>query len=198
MARKRRRRHHRIVLTGGPGGGKTTAADLFRRELGPKVVVVPEAASLLFNGGFPRTDDVEGRRATQRAIFAVQKGLEQFHHAQYPGRLLLCDRGALDGAAYWPNRPADFYREMGTTQKAELESYDAVLFFESAAVGGLTIEGGNPARTESARQAVLLDSRIRALWSPHPRFLFVPQSTSFIEKISYGLALLQGLVRELG
>ena len=30
----------RIVLTGGPGGGKTTAADLFRREIGERVVVV--------------------------------------------------------------------------------------------------------------------------------------------------------------
>src|SRR5687768_10782133 len=38
----------RIVLTGGPGGGKTTAADLFRREIGDRVVIVPEAATILF------------------------------------------------------------------------------------------------------------------------------------------------------
>jgi hypothetical protein len=31
----------RVVLTGGPGGGKTTAADLFRREIGDRVVIVP-------------------------------------------------------------------------------------------------------------------------------------------------------------
>src|SRR6186713_3191320 len=43
----------RIVLTGGPGGGKTTAADLFRREIGDRVVIVPEAATILFAGGFP-------------------------------------------------------------------------------------------------------------------------------------------------
>ena len=42
----------RIVLTGGPGGGKTTAADLFRREIGDRVVLVPEAATILFQGGF--------------------------------------------------------------------------------------------------------------------------------------------------
>ncbi len=45
----------RIVLTGGPGGGKTTAADLFRREIGDRVVIVPEAATILFQGGFPRS-----------------------------------------------------------------------------------------------------------------------------------------------
>lgn len=41
----------RVVLTGGPGGGKTTAADLDRREIGDEVVVVPEAATLLYFGG---------------------------------------------------------------------------------------------------------------------------------------------------
>ena len=32
----------RIVLTGRPGGGKRPAADLFRREIGGRVVIVPE------------------------------------------------------------------------------------------------------------------------------------------------------------
>jgi broad-specificity NMP kinase len=53
------------VVTGGPGGGKTTAADLFRRELGERVVVVPEAATLLFMGGFPRSNDAQARKAAQ-------------------------------------------------------------------------------------------------------------------------------------
>ncbi len=53
----------RVVVTGGPGVGKTTAADLFRRELGDRVVIVPEAATLLFAGGFPRSSEVHARRA---------------------------------------------------------------------------------------------------------------------------------------
>ena len=56
-------RRCRIVLTGGPGGGKTTAADLYRREIGEKVVVVPEAAMILFSGGFPRMRDHGAARA---------------------------------------------------------------------------------------------------------------------------------------
>lgn len=48
----------RIVLTGGPGAGKTTAADLYRRQIGEDVVVVPEAATLLHLGGFPRSNDI--------------------------------------------------------------------------------------------------------------------------------------------
>src|SRR6478672_3468896 len=90
----------RIVLTGGPGGGKTTAADLFRREIGERVVVVPESATLLFAGGFPRSTDAPARRASQRAIYHVQRNLEDVQSARYPDRVLLCDRGTVDGAAY--------------------------------------------------------------------------------------------------
>src|SRR5688572_13816852 len=94
-------RRCRIVLTGGPGGGKTTAADLFRRELGEAVVIVPESATILFAGGFPRSDQVDAGRAVQTAIFHVQRNLEDVQSARYPDRVLLCDRGTIDGAAYW-------------------------------------------------------------------------------------------------
>ena len=82
----------RVVLTGGPGGGKTTAADLFRREIGERVIVVPEAATLLFSGGFPRLTNSSAQRSTQCAIYQVQRGLEDIQAARYPDRILLCDQ----------------------------------------------------------------------------------------------------------
>src|SRR6187402_3279455 len=66
----------RIAMTGGPGGGKTTAADLFRRELGEQVVIVPESATILFGGGFPRSTEGAARSSAQAAIFHVQRNLE--------------------------------------------------------------------------------------------------------------------------
>jgi predicted ATPase len=187
----------RIVLTGGPGGGKTTAADLFRREIGDRVVVVPEAATLLFSGGFPRTADTRARKAAQQAIYHVQTQLENIQSALYPERILLCDRGTIDGAAYWPEDPAGFFAAVGSTEGAELARYDAVLFFESAAVGNMSIEGGNPTRVETNAEAVALDHRLRALWSKHPRFAVVPHHPSFLKKIMLGLALLDSLVAQL-
>jgi len=187
----------RIVLTGGPGGGKTTAADLFRREIGERVVVVPEAATLLFSGGFPRTADARARKAAQQAIYHVQTQLENIQSALYPERVLLCDRGTIDGAAYWPDEPAGFFAAVGSSERAELERYDAVLFFESAAVGNISIEGGNPTRVETNAEAVALDARLRALWSKHPRFAVVPHHPSFVKKIMLGLALLDSLVAQL-
>lgn len=187
----------RIVLTGGPGGGKTTAADLFRREIGERVVLVPEAATLLFSGGFPRSDHPSAVLAAQRAIYHVQRNLEDVQAALFPGRILLCDRGTVDGAAYWPGEAHHFFNAVGSTLDHELTRYDAVVFFETAAVGNLEIEGGNPIRNESIEQAVELDRRLRHVWSKHPRLVVVPHNASFFKKISFGLAVIDGLVSEL-
>lgn len=184
----------RIALTGGPGGGKTTAADLFRREIGARVVVVPESATILFAGGFPRSVDPVARVATQRAIFEVQRNLEDVQAALYPERVQLCDRGTVDGAAYWPDGPDAFFRSLDTSHAGELARYDAVLFFETAAVGGHVVEGGNRYRVESAEQAIELDRRLRALWAPHPRFHLVRHDASFLRKITAALAILDHLV----
>lgn len=186
----------RIVLTGGPGGGKTTAADLFRREIGEDVIVVPESATILFAGGFPRATDEAAQRSVQRAIFEVQRSLEDVQAASYPDRVLLCDRGTVDGAAYWPDGEDGFFDEMGSTHAAELARYDVVLFFETAAVGGLTFEGGNRYRVESDEEAVGLDRRLRALWAPHPRFHLVPHHESFLRKITIGLSILESVVAD--
>ncbi len=190
--------HCRICLTGGPGGGKTTAADLFRREIGERVVVVPEAATMLFSGGFPRVSEPGAAIAAQQAIFHVQRNLEDLQAARFPGRVLLCDRGTVDGAAYWPGEPADFFHAVGTSHEEQLARYDAVIFFESAAAGGMeVVEGGNPVRNEGIEQARALDLALRRLWESHPRFVLVPHNRSFFKKITYGLATIEGIVATL-
>jgi predicted ATPase len=188
----------RIVVTGGPGGGKTTAADMFRREIGERIVIVPEAATMIFSGGFPRYDDLQSATsAVQRAIYHVQRNLEDVQGAKYHDRILLCDRGTIDGAAYWPGEPEEFYAEMGTSLEEEMSRYDGVIFFESAAVGGMGIEGGNPERCESLEEAVELDRKLRSIWSQHPCFQVVHHTPSFLKKISLGLAIMEDMVTEL-
>jgi predicted ATPase len=187
----------RIVLTGGPGAGKTTAADLFRREIGERVVIVPESATLLFSGGFPRVTGPDARRAAQSAIYHLQRNLEDVQSARFPERILLCDRGTVDGAVYWPDEPASFFAAMGTTEAQELARYDAVIFFESAAVGGSAIEGGNSARIETVEEAAHLDHRLRAIWSKHPKFVVVRHNPSFFRKITFGLTALESIVADV-
>ncbi len=196
-------KHHtkhpaRIVITGGPGGGKTTALDLFRREIGDRVAVVPEVATMLFSSGLPRSADTPSVKIVQSAIYQMQHYLEKLCETQHPGRMLLCDRGTIDGAAYWPDdHPHEFFHAQGTTLHEELTRYDAVLFFESAAVGGMMIEGNNPTRIESPSEAIELDTKLRNLWSRHSRFVLVPHNISFFKKISSGLAAMESIVTQL-
>ena len=51
-----------VVLTGGPGGGKTALLEMARRYFCQHVVILPEAASIIFGGGFPRLVAPGGRR----------------------------------------------------------------------------------------------------------------------------------------
>jgi len=107
-------RRKRIALTGGPGAGKTAVIELVRRLLCDHIHVLPEAASIVFGGGFPRGTSSAQRRAEQRAIFFVQRELEATADEE-PLEIVLCDRGTVDGGAYWPG-PTDLWSSVGTTQ----------------------------------------------------------------------------------
>ncbi len=189
----------RIALTGGPGGGKTTAGDMIGREFPDRVVLLKETATILFAGGFPRLGGPRARRACQRAIYRTQVELEEAVAAENPGRVLLCDRGTVDGCAYWPEGPDDFFAALGTTLEGELARYSAVLFFESAAARGVEPDRRNPFRVETAVEAARLDAALRAVWSAHPRFRLFPHNPSFFAKVSDAIAevarLLDALAR---
>jgi hypothetical protein len=93
----------RIVLTGGPGAGKTAVLELVRHSLCKHLRVLPEAASIVFGGGFPREPGDEARRAAQRAIYHVQRELE----AAATGAdiaIALCDRPPRGAGGHEPDR----------------------------------------------------------------------------------------------
>ena len=90
------------VLTGGPGAGKIAVLEMTRRSLCGHVVILPEAAGIDFGGGSPRLTSPPACRAAQHAIFCVQRQLERIHLEEGDAAVVLCDRGTLDGTAYWP------------------------------------------------------------------------------------------------
>ena len=74
---------------------------------------------------------------------------------------------------------------MNTTAEEEFKRYDAVIFFESAAVGKKSvIEDGNPYRNESVEEAAEIDFKLKELWSKHPNFHHIPNNQSFLKKIT--------------
>jgi predicted ATPase len=175
-----------VVLTGGPGAGKTAVLALVRHHLCRHVHVLPEAAGILFGGGFPRTGALHVRRAAQRAIFFVQRELEAAH-GDGDAAVLLCDRGTVDGAAYWPG-PDDLFASVGVDRRAELARYDAVIHLRTPPES--SYDRSNPLRLESPREAALVDARIAQAWAGHPRLHVVDSSPDFLVKARRALDLL--------
>lgn len=182
--------HHRkrIVLTGGPGAGKTAVLELVRQEFCTHVQILPEAASIIFGGGFPRTGALEWRCSAQRAIYFVQRELEAAGEANNSA-IVLCDRGTVDGAAYWPG-PESFWDSVGTSWQCELSRYDAVVHLRTPPLDG-GYNSGNPLRTESATAAAEIDARLLEIWKEHPRRFIIPPSPDFLDKAASTIAILR-------
>jgi hypothetical protein len=180
----------RIVLTGGPGAGKTALLELIRQSFCSHVRVLPEAAGVVYGGGFPREDDIPCRRAAQRAIYHVQRELEVTGDS-HDAAIVLCDRGTLDGLAYWPGAADDFWTSLGTSLDQELERYDAVIHLRSP-TDALGYNHVNPLRIESAARAAEIDARIVEAWSGHPRRRLVEPSARFLDKAAQALEALRG------
>jgi predicted ATPase len=180
--------HRRIVLTGGPGAGKTAVLELIRQYFCAHVKVLPEAAGIVFGGGFPLGDALELRRAAQRAIFYVQRELEAAGDANNPA-IVLCDRGTVDGAAYWPG-PGELWAAVGASREEHLARYDAVIHLRTPpADSGYNHQ--NPLRIESAAEAAAIDLRIAREWHGHPRLFTVDPTPDFLAKGRRALSILR-------
>lgn len=170
-----------VAVTGGPGAGKTAVLAMALRSFCSHVSVLPEAAGVVFGGGFPRRDTDVARQAAQRAIFYIQRELEAIVTGEGRVAVGLCDRGTVDGAAYWPGPAESFWSEIGTSLEDELARYSAVIHLRTPGVEqGYNHE--NALRVESASQARSIDERILAAWAKHPCRLVVDSDDDFLLK----------------
>lgn len=174
-----------IVLTGGPGAGKTAVLEVIRRALCHHVHVLPESAGILFGGGFPRGTAPDARRAAQRAIFHVQRELEAMA-AGGGHALVVCDRGTVDGVAYWPG-PDDMFASLSTSLTGELARYDAVIHLQTPPPWGYN--QANPLRRETAAEAAAIDAKIARAWAQHPHRFEVEATPDFLAKAMRALAI---------
>jgi hypothetical protein len=155
------------------------------------VNVLPEAAGIVFGGGFPRAEPEAIRRAGQRAIFYVQRELEASQEGSNAA-VVLCDRGTVDGVAYWPG-PGDLWSSVGTTDEAQLARYDAVIHLRVPPDGN-GYNHANPLRIESAAEAAAIDARIADAWRGHPNVVVVDPAPQFLTKASRVLHVLRELM----
>ncbi|WP_428940575.1 ATP/GTP-binding protein [Fontivita pretiosa] len=161
----------RVVLTGGPGAGKTVVSRRIAQRYPDRIVCVPEAATQVYQALGTRWDrlDIPGRRDVQRRIYHLQVEQENRFAREHPDKVLLLDRGTIDGAAYWPDGPDAYWPDLGSSLQQELARYDMVIWMQTCAAMGLYDgQASNFCRFESAQAAVASGKLLLVLWSLHP------------------------------
>jgi len=176
----------RIVLTGGPGAGKTVISQRIATLHPDRFVRVPEAATQTYALLQTRWDrlDLVGRRDVQRRIYRLQVEQEERLSREHPDKVLLLDRGTIDGAAYWPDGVEDYWRDLGTTHEQEVARYDTVIWLETAAALGMYDgDASNACRFEDAQAAVESGNLLLRLWGGHPSLKHVGAFANLQDKV---------------
>lgn len=194
-----------IVITGGPCAGKTTVLSFLQQklaDLGITVVVVGEGATeFILSGIQPRLLNVHTfqsqllqhileKEARWKKIAALMFGER---------KVIICDRGALDTAAY--TTPQQFELILGELSETMVglrdRRYDGVIFLHSVAVDlpEMYTTLNNPARHESLAQALERNEKTLAAWTGHPHLRIIGNNTSIAGKLN---RVLQAVYRILG
>lgn len=183
-----------IVLTGGPCGGKSLTVEALRTEFAGKVVVVPEMASTIL-ASFPLPGrDLEWSRewqdSLQRSILQAQLEAEAAWKmaARHQGaKVILCDRGVLDGAAYRNESADEFCRHFDLEVGEVHQRYAGVVHLQTLAEyspeGYSANKLSNPHRFEEFDRAQELDRALLRAWSEHHAHKFIPACDSIGRKL---------------
>lgn len=184
----------KVAVTGGPSGGKTTLLEALKKELAPKVKIVPEAASILYRGGFPRIKNYDGFYHAQKAIYYVQQEVEALRCKTHPDALIVCDRGSLDALAYWPDTEEHFFDVMKTSRAAEYKRYDWVIHLDTATEPDY--DNSNEVRTEGFHEALSLNEKIRKSWEGHPQRIIITADNDFFAKMKKATMVIEAIMNK--
>lgn len=195
-----------IVLTGGPCSGKSTVLRMLQDEFSEQLVVVMEVATVLLEGGFPLPGkDLEWsedwQSALQSAVLPLQISFEQSHALVAQKRkvkLLVCDRGLLDGAAYIPGGITEFCKCYGIVETEANGRYKMIIHLESLATSdpGRYGQMGNDARFESLERAQELEQATRAAWQSHENRIIIDGKCGIEGKIAEVINIVRQLLAE--
>ena len=174
----------KIVLTGAAGSGKSTSM-VYVKDQADWIEFVPEVATILLSGGFPTPDDrhswnIEWQKSFQVAVAHTQIALEKIAEARAKAggkRVILFDRGLLDGASFLAGGVGDLVRITKLSEQAMLDRYDTVIHLSSLALNDNEFNTSNPHRVEDLGRAKHLEDKTLAAWENHPNRHIVTDSS---------------------
>ena len=173
---------HTVAITGGPCAGKTTVLDALRDTYGAKILFMPEVPTILFTGGFPRPGiDVaysdDWFWSFQEAVIAVQRTMEGQYLTMAKERgikVVVFDRGLIDGGAYVPGGHEGYFGRFNLTQEEAYSRYDLVIQLQSVATCRPelweTLKEVGALRYETLEEAQERDRRLGEVWGGHPNW----------------------------
>jgi hypothetical protein len=199
----------KLVLTGGPCAGKTSCLRAINERFAGDVITAPEAATLVLGSGFPppgheriHCSPAEWIAAFQGAILSIQQEVEAAFERLAQNcrvRLIICDRGVLDGAAYWLGGRDEFLRHFGLSLDACFARYCGVLHLQSLAESHPHLYGraGNAIRFEDVEGARAAERAVRAAWEGHPGLKVIPGGEDVRDKVAQVLAHVEAILATL-
>lgn len=194
----------KIVLTGGPCSGKTTTLLALKEEFEDQIILVPEVATILLQGGFPIPGkdlewSEEWQASFQTAVLPLQSAIEDAYVLMAQsngGKMLICDRGVLDGAAYTPGGVLEFCKRYGVDVEKAQARYAAVIHLESLATAEPKKYGkaDNDSRFEPLERAQELEKATRQAWESHPRRTILDGKRGIVNVISEVIGIVRFLL----
>jgi hypothetical protein len=109
---------------------------------------------------------------------------------------IVCDRGSLDSVAYWPGEGSEFFSSLETTLEKQIARYDWVIHLDTADHD--SFDTTNPVRTESHKEALELNEKIKQAWERHPRRIVIPHEAEFLLKIAKAKSVIEKIMAGQG
>ncbi len=101
----------------------------------------------------------------------------------------LCDRGTLDGLAYWPSGEDTFWEMSRTKAIQEYQKYFAVIHLRSPS-DQFGYNQVNPLRIENSFQAIEIDEKIAKAWAGHENYHVIVSSENVLTKAQAAMKLI--------
>ncbi|EGR27902.1 hypothetical protein IMG5_186910 [Ichthyophthirius multifiliis] len=192
----------------GPCGGKTTGLVYIQekmREYGFQVFIVPEAATLIANGGgmlcmdkYNKTQQIAFQTNLLKLQIRLENVMVSIANLTKKNSIILCDRGLMDGSAYMDSQDWKQMLDMNSLNEVLMrdDRYDLVLHLVTAAVGAKQFYNQrNSARHETVEEAERIDQRTQQAWLGHPNHQIIDNNAkNFEEKLQKMLKLVKKCV----